>query len=425
MNIDEKKLEKSQLEVTFELTAEEFNKYIDQALEHLQKHIKIDGFRKGQVPKEMVAKQVGQEALLMEAGDIAARKTYLKYINEKNLEPVGNPEISVVKIKNGEPFIFKAKFSVLPEIKLPNYREIVKSVKSKEVSVSDEEINHGLGHLQKSRAKMSLKNPEGLSEKGNFIHITYQNKDINQGKEIEDQFILGEGKLIEGFEDKIVGMKANEEKEFSVKFPGSVPDKNIAGKEGLFKVKMKSVYDLETPELSDEFAKQLGSFENIEALKNSIREGMTVEKIEGEKQRKRGEILEKISQKADFDMPKSIVESEKERLLQRFKNHITQNFKISFEEYLASIKKTENELKESYEKEAEKRLREYLILRQIGKDEQIEVSDEELDEEINKSIRGQNMDDVKKIDISELKEYTKGILFNEKVFQFLESLSQN
>ena len=425
MKTEINKLEKSQIEIEFELTAEEFNMYIDKALEHLKKHVKMDGFRPGAVPKDMVEKKVGQESLLMEAGDIAVKESYLKYINENNLEPVGQPDISITKIAKGSPLMFKAKFSVLPEIKLPDYKEIAKSVKAREVSVTDEEVNHSLNSLQKARAKMALKNPEAKAEKGNFVHITYHNKEVNGGKDIEDQFVLGEASMIKGFEDNIVGMKANEEKEFLLKFPVEMLQKELAGKEGKFNVKMKSVYDMQLPEVSDQFAKDLGGFANVSVLKDSIKEGMTAEKKEDEKQRKRGEILAKTSQQATFEIPESIVEQEKIRLLERFKQHITSNFNMKFEEYLASIKKTETEIKESYQKEAEKRLREFLILREIGKKEHMEVSDEEVQDEISKSIRNQNIDDVKKIDISELKEYTRGILLNEKIFQYLESLRNN
>ena len=160
---------------------------------------------------------------------------------------------------------------------------------------------------------------------------------------------------------------------------------------------MVSVQKMELPEINDEFAKQLGAFETLVALKDSMKEGITMEKTEEEKQRKRGEILEKIAEKAKFEMPEAMVEYEQERLLEDLKNKIAQNMKISFEEYLASIKKTEAEMKETYKKEAEKRLRGFLVLRELGKKENVEVSDKEVEEEVAKSIKNYSKEELAKL----------------------------
>src|SRR3989339_869061 len=383
MKTTQKKLPKSQIELEFELTEEEFKKYVQTALEHLKKHVKVDGFREGKAPASMVEDKLKPEALLMEAGDLAVRESYLNYVKEQKMEPVGNPEISI----------------------------------------TNEEVLDSINYLQKTRAKFTLKNAG--AEKKDFVNITYQNKDINEGKVVQDKFILGEGGFMAGFEDAIVGMKDGEEKEINVKFPENSPRKDLAGKEALFKVKVISVQKMEVPEINDEFAKQMGAFDTLVALKESVKIGITTEKTEAEKQRKRGEILEKIAEKSKFEMPEAMVEHEKERLLEDLKKKISHQIKISFEEYLASIKKTEAEIKETYQKEAEKRLKGFLILRQIGINEKVEVSDAELDEEIEKSMKSYNLEHAghnhAKIDKEQLKEYAKGVLFNEKVFKLLEN----
>ena len=149
------------------------------------------------------------------------------------MEPVGNPEVSIVKIAQGFPFIFKAVITVLPDVELPDYKEIAKTVKGKEITVTEEEVQDSINYLQKTRAKFTLKNDAGCRMK-DFVEIKYQNKDIEMAKEVEDKFILGEGGFMKGFEDNIVGMKAGEEKEFTVKFPENSPRKDLAGKEGEF-----------------------------------------------------------------------------------------------------------------------------------------------------------------------------------------------
>ena len=453
MDVKQTKLKNSQLELEFELTAEEFAEHFEHAVEHLKHHVKIDGFREGKAPASMVEDKIKPESLLMEAGDIAVKETYSKYILENKLEPVGSPEVSIIKIAKGSPFIFKAVITVLPDVELPDYKIIAKAVKGQEISVTDEEVQDSINYLQKTRAKFTLKND--VAEKKDFVEIKYSAKEINSGKEVDDKFILGEGGFMAGFEDGIVGMKAGEEKEITVKFPESpafgrtafgrkdlagrlervLP---LAGKEATFKIKMISVQKIELPEINDEFAKQLGrvartsseagvpdiAFDTLVVLKESIKEGIILEKTEAEKQRVRTDILDKITEKAKFEMPESMVEYEKERLLEDLKNRISQSIKISFEEYLASVKKTEEEIKETYQKEAEKRLRGFLVLREIGKKENIEVSDKEVEEDVNENLKIEKFKNLKQVDINQLKEYTKGVIKNEKIFQLLENLSK-
>src|SRR5687767_8641376 len=164
MKTEIKKLPQSQIEIEFALDEQEFNKYIDKALEHFKKHAKADGFRKGNVPKELVEKQVSQEQLLMEAGDVAVNASYTRYINENNLEPIGKPEVQIKKIAKGNPFLFTVKVSVLPELVLPDYKKIAGQVKANAILVDEKEIEEALHYLQKTRAKFTDKT-EGAQKK--------------------------------------------------------------------------------------------------------------------------------------------------------------------------------------------------------------------------------------------------------------------
>ncbi|MDO8486130.1 MAG: trigger factor [Candidatus Staskawiczbacteria bacterium] len=422
MKTEIKKLPKSQIEIEFEITAEEFQKHIDGALLHFKEHAKVDGFRKGHVPKEMVKERVGQENLLMEAGDLAVKESYLKYIKDNNLEPIGEPEVQILKISEGNNLLFKATITVLPEISLPDYKEIASHIKIGEITIDEKEVEDTLNYLQKSRAKFTAENrPAGNKD---FVEIIYQAERINDGKEVNDKFVLGEGGFMKGFEDNIVGMSASQEKEILVKFPDDAPRKDLAGKEVSFKIKMVSVQKMELPEISDEFAKELGAFDSLVALKENLKEGITLEKKESEKQRKRVEVLEKIGEKIDFEIPEKLVQAEQQRLLEDLKNNIANKFKISFEEYLASVKQTEEEIKKTFIKEAEKRIKNFLVLKEIGKKENIEISEQELDEESEKALRNYSKEQISKIDIKQFREYTKDVIFNEKVFQVLENFTK-
>lgn len=433
MKTEFKKLPKSEVEIEFELTPEEFQKHVDHALLHFKEHVKMDGFRPGQAPLKMVQEKVGNEKLLMEAGDLAVNESYKNFIKGNNLEPVSPPEVQITKIAQNNPFLFKIKVAVLPQIELPDYKEIASHIKGKEIKVDQEEIEHAINYLQKTRAKFSQK--EKPAEKNDFIEIEYQNKDINGGKMVKDGFILGEGGFIKDFEENVIGMKQGEEKEFKAKFPDNIPNKDLAGKEGDFKVKMVSVQKMELPEINDEFAKQLGqnaradreagapvsAFDTLVALKENIKEGITVEKTESEKQRKRGEILQKISEKITFDIPEKMAEYEQQSLLEDMKAKVTSQFKITFEEYLASVKKTEEEIKKSFALEAQKRIKNFLVLKEIGKKENIEVSDQEIEEDVQKLVKNYSKEQMDKIDIGRLKEYSKGAIYDEKVFDKLET----
>jgi trigger factor len=426
MEVKQKKLPKAQIDMEFELTAEEFQEHFEHALEYLKQHVKVDGFRPGQAPAKLVEEHLKPEALLMEAGDHAVKHVYTDYIIENKLEPVGEPEVQIKKIAKGSEFIFTAKITILPDVELPDYKEIAKAVKGKEISVTEQEIQDTLNYLQKSRAKFTAKNPtspDGSAGLRDFVEIEYSCKEINEGKPVKDQFVLGEGGFMKGFEEAIEGMKAGEEKEFKATFPENNPQKNLAGKEGDFKVKMISVQKMELPEINDEFAKQLGAFDGLVALKESMKEGMTKEKEEAEKQRRRGEILEKIAEHAKFEMPEAMVEYEKQRLMEDLKNKLAQNPNFTFEQYLAAVKKTEEEIKATFEKEAEKRIKGFLVLRELGKKENVEISEKEVDEEVEKSTKNYSKEDLSKVDIEQLKEYTKGVIYNEKVFQILENFS--
>ncbi|MSU60724.1 MAG: trigger factor [Candidatus Staskawiczbacteria bacterium] len=434
MKTELKKLKNSEVEINFELDEKEFEEYLQKALEHLKEHVKVDGFRKGNVPKEMVEKRVGQENVLMEAGDLAVKKTYSKFVVDNKLEPIGDPDVQIVKIAKGNPFLFKVIVAVLPEVELPDYKEIVASVKVGKVEVDEKEIEEAIVYLQKSRAIFTDKTTG--AEKKDYVKIEYQNEHIGGGKPVKDMFILGEAGFLPDFEDNLLGMKPGDEKEFTAKFPANTPNEMgsdaseagsagspVSGKEGTFKVKMVAIQVMALPGINDEFAKQLGAFDTLVALKENLKTGISLEKGENERMRARGEMVSKIAEKIKFELPEKMVAYEQERLLEDMKNQIASQFKISFEEYLASVKKTEEEIKSSFKLEAEKRIKNFLVLRQIGKVETIEVSAPELEEEMNKVSKRYSKEQLEKIDINELREYSKGAIFNEKVFNFLETFS--
>ena len=323
---------------------------------------------------------------------------------------------------NFENLEFQAKISVLPELKLPDYQKIASTVERKKISVSEKEIEETLSWLQKSRAKFSQK--IGACQKGDFIEIEYSSPQLESGKVYKDAFVLGQGHFFEDFEKNLEGMAQNQEKEILASFPQSHSQKNLAGQKVNFKVKIVSVQKMELPEINDQLAQNLGKFENLNNLKENIKEGIALEKENKEKERIRLEILEKISQKTSLDIPELLINSEKAAILEDFKKRVVSDLQISFEDYLSKIKKSEKELVDSFLQRAQERVKKSIILREISKRENVSVSEKELEDEINNILkRYPDIKETKKLDLEKLRNYTEEVIRNEKTFQALESYS--
>ena len=424
MQVKVKKLPKSEAEINFIIPAEEFNKFREKAILKLGEDFEIKGFRKGKAPREIIEKEFGQERIFREVAEFCIKENYIKAILESEIEPLGQPVIEILKLTPGNPLEFKAKVSVLPEVKLPDYKKIASETKKEKVSVSEKEIEEILRWLQKSRAKFITKNEPAW--RGDFVEIEFSSPQIEDGVKKTDAFILGEGHLIPGLEENLVGLKNNEEKTFSLTFPESFPKPEFRGVKVSLKVKMRLVQKIELPDATDEWTRGLGQFENLAALKTNIKKGLNLEKEEAEIQRVRQEIIEKITKNTEIEIPGILVKKEVDQMTDSLKQGVSQNLQISFQDYLNQIKKTEEELKESFFPEARKRVKNSLVLREIGKRENIEASEEEVKEEINKVLEKYSSTEraKTKLDQERLRVYAEGVIKNEKTFQFLEDFTK-
>jgi len=424
VKIEIKNLPKSRVEISFEVSWEEFQPFLDKASLKLSESLDIPGFRKGNIPRDIVEKEIGEERVLSEGAKLLIKKKYPDYVAEKNLEVVGNPEIRILKLASQNPFLFKVSVDVLPKFNLPDYKKIASELEKKEIEVKEEEIVQTLEWLRKSRAKFNEKKEE--AKMGDFVEIEYKSSQIENGKNFKDSFFLGKGGFVPGFEEKLLGLKAGEKKEFSVEFPQNHQDKKLAGKRIDFQVRLNKVQEVEFPELNDEFAKELGSFADLEELKKNLREGIKEEKKIAENMKTREEILKNVAKKTEVEIPDSLISLERERLFAELKEKIEKDFNISFDQYLKDTKKSEEEIRESLKKDAEKRVKEFLILREIGKKENIKVGEEEVLEAVNNFLKNfSSIDEVKKLDLERIKDYYRGIIYNEKVLKLLESYVPN
>ncbi len=419
-----KTLPDSKIEILIEVSTEDFNYYYQRAILDLGKSIKIKGFRSGHVPPDILEKEVGQEKILNQASQEAIKERYNQAVIDNNLEVIGKPEVEILKLAFKNTLIFKVKTAVLPEIEIADYKKIASSVKEQKSPVKEKEIEETMKWLQKSRAKLSVLNRE--AQKGDFIKIEYQSPQIEKGEKKKDAFILDQGHLISGFEEKLEGMKTGEEKEFSLTMPENYSIKDLVGKKIDFKLRMIGVFKMELPEVNDHFAKSLGSFQDLNSLKQNIKKGLEVEKEREARERLRGKILEKIVSLMKWNIPEVLIEAERDRLFANFKQNFSRDSQVSFNDYLIKAKKSEEEIKKSFSEPAQKSIKNFLILREIAKKEEIKVSDEEINQEVDKFLK--NYPDFKKaeknLDLERLKEYARERVTNEKIFRLLEQFSR-
>jgi trigger factor len=408
----EKKQEKNKITYTFTVDKKEFDDFYETTLTELSKQVKVDGFRENHVPKDIAEKHIDPSAVLYEAAEKCIRHYWLDTAQKEDIQAIDQPRIELIKVAKGDELQFTVEYETLPEIKLPEYAKIAKTVKSDEVKVEEQEYKNALNWLLQSRAKIAQK--EGKSKKGDLIEITYHAKDIEDDKEKKDRFVLGKGHYIKGLEDGLIGLEKGEEKKIDVPHPQE-KDKTIT-----LDVKVESVQTMDTPKLDDEFAKSVG-FKDQKELEKNIKDGLTQEKEMAEKQRKRTEVLEKIAKETKVDLPECLVERENNGLLENLKNRVTQELRISFDDYLKEVKKTEEEIKEEFKKIAEQRVVQLLVLAQIEKQEDIKVSEKEIKDKINE-LASQYPDKeqaLKEMESSNAKFYVEDELKREKIFNIL------
>ncbi len=424
MKSEIKNLPKSQKEIIIEISVEEMEKYMEKALDKMSKNIKIDGFRQGKVPKNVAKKEIGEPVIFEEATHIAIENSYLETIKEKKLNPLGHPKADITKAALGNPLEYKIIITVMPDISLGDYKKV--SGKMEKIKIEGSRVEKELEAIQKKRASYITKNEQAKKE--DRVEIDFETRvggvKIEGGESKNHPLIIGQGMFIPGFEDNIIGMKKDDIKEFSLIFPKDYK-KELAGKNVDFKVEIKIVQKVELPEINDEFAKGLGKFENLDSLKRNIKKGITAEEENKAKENLKTKLIDQVSEKSTMEIPEIMIESEIENMLNEFKNNIAQTG-IKFEDYLQNVNTSEEKLRGEWRELAEKRVKTGLCIREISLKEEVKISDEEIDERVNETLKHYpNEEEVKKnIDINKFKDHVASIMVNEKVFEVLEKIAE-
>lgn len=425
-----KKLPKSQ--VSFELVVpwKSWEKYLNQSAEELSKEIKVSGFRPGKAPRNLVEQKIGKGAILNEAAEKAVKKSYVDYILETKIEAIGNPKVETKEIEEGKDLKFNITVSVMPEIKVSGeYKKEIRKINDefskKDEKIGEKEIDLEIEKLANSRVKLTTVRREVRNN--DSVEIDFEvlvgGVPIENGTSKKHPLIIGKGVFIPGFEENLIGMKEGEEKEFELSFPESYHKKDLAGKPAVFKVKINLVQERQAPEINDDFAKSLGEFSDLAALRKSVEEGLKHEREYKLKEEKRSKFIEGVIKNSKTDLPDILVEEETERMMQEFEYQIS-SMGMTIDQYLENIRKEKEELKKDWKTQAEKRVVSALALKQIAKDDGIKVDSKEIEAEINKTVQYyKNVKDIEKnLDMKRLYDYSKGVLENEKVFEMLENL---
>ncbi len=344
------------------------------------------------MPRGLFEQRFGVEALYQDALDILLPVEYPKAVEEAGIEPVDRPEIDVEKIEKGENLIFTAKVTVKPEVKLGEYKGL--GIEKDDTAVTDEDVQNELKSLQERQAELVVKE-DGKVEEGDTVVLDFEGfvdgEAFEGGKAENYSLEVGSGSFIPGFEDQLVGLEAGAEKDVEVTFPEEYHAEELAGKPAVFKVKIHEIKAKELPELNDEFAKDVD--EEVETLAELTEK--TKKRLEEAKENEadaklREELVVKAAENAEADIPQAMIDTELDRMMKEFEQRL-QMQGMNLELYFQFSGQDENALKEQMKEDAEKRVKSNLTLEAIAKAENLQVTDEEVEEELSKMAEAYNM----------------------------------
>ena len=377
-------------EVNIKIEGEEWKKALHKAYEKNNKKAKIDGFRPGKAPYEIFVKHYGIENLFIDAADSCLQESYLKAITDSKLIPVTEPKVDIKEIdENHVEFIFT--IITKPEIKIKKYEGL--KIKKDKLEVKEEEIQDEIDHLLEQYAELVVK--EGTVENGDTVIIDYEGfldgVPFEGGKAENYSLVIGSNTFIPGFEEQLIGMDKDSEKEIKVTFPEDYHAENLKGKETTFKVKVHEIKTKQNRELDDEFFEDLGmeGVNSLETLKESIKEHLEAHKKTDIENKFVDDMLDAISKQTEIDIPEEMVEDEINHLIKRFEEQLKYQG-VSLDLYYSLTKSTEKDLREQVEKEAFKNVLYRLILEELVKILEITVTDEEANEELEKMAKQYN-----------------------------------
>ncbi|WP_031544623.1 trigger factor [Salinicoccus luteus] len=384
--------------LTVTVPAKEVDGALNEAFKKVSKDVSIPGFRKGKVPRQMFEKRFGVESLYQDALDILLPKAYTEAVNEADINPVDQPEVDIEQMEKGKDLIFTAKVIVEPEVKLGEYKGL--EAEELDTEVTEEDVQKEIDNMLEAHADMVVKE-DGKVEEGDVVNLDfdgYVDGEQFEGGQAEGyELEIGSGSFIPGFEEQVVGMGVEEEKDVNVTFPEEYHAEELAGKEATFKVKVNSMKSKEIPELDDALVKELDQdVETVDALKEKLEKDLKEAKENEADVTMKEQLIEQAAENAEIDVPEAMVKTETDRMLQEFEQRLSQQG-INMEMYQQLSGQDEDALREQMKDDAQKRVRTNLVLKQIAVDEDIEVTEADMDKELEKMSEqfGIKVEDIK------------------------------
>ncbi len=399
MSVQVENLEKSMAKLTIEVSAEELEKALESAYQKEKNKISIPGFRKGKVPRAMVEKMYGAGIFYEDAANMLIQQNYSAAVDESGADVVSRPVIDVVQIEKGKPFIFTAEVAVRPEVTLGKYTGV--TVTKIDTTVTDAEIDEALEQERNKNAR-DISVTDRAAADGDTAVIDFEGfvdgVAFEGGKGENHPLVIGSHSFIDNFEEQIIGRNVGDEFDVNVTFPEQYQAADLAGKPAVFKVKVNEIKAKELPELNDEFAQDVSEFDTLDEYRADLKKNLEQKKEDDAKRTKEDEAIAKIVEKSKMDIPEAMIDTQCENMIEEFAQRIAQSG-LSMEQYMQFSGLTTDALKEQVRPEAVTRIQTSLVLEQIAKEENIEVSDADIEAEIEKMAASYGME------ADKLKEY--------------------
>ena len=392
MSVQVENLEHNMAKLTIEVAAEELEKALDSAYQKQKKQISVPGFRKGKVPRAMIEKMYGAGVFYEDAANILMQQTYAGAVDESGVDIVSRPTVEVTQIEKGQPFIYTAEVAVRPEVTLGKYMGV--TVTKIDTSVSDEEVDAELENQRNKNARTVTVTDRPVAE-GDTAVIDFEGfvdgVAFEGGKGENHPLEIGSHTFIDTFEDQLVGKNTGDEVEVNVTFPEKYQAADLAGKPATFKVKINEIK-------AKELAQDASGVDTLAEYKEEIKKNLTEKKETEAKKTKEDEAIQKIIDKSKMDLPEAMIETQCETMVEEFAQRIAQSG-LTMEQYLQFSGMTVDQLKDQVRPEATTRIQSSLVLEQIAKEENIEVTDADIDAEVEKMAKAYGME------ADKLKEY--------------------
>ncbi|MCI5889707.1 MAG: trigger factor [Lachnospira sp.] len=391
--------EKNMVKLVIEASAEEFEAGLNAAYNKNKNKISVPGFRKGKAPRKMIEQLYGSQIFFEDAANEIIPDAYADAAKESGLDIVSQPKVSIEQLESGKPFIFAAEVAVRPEVELGEYKGV--EVTKADVEVTDADVEEELKKVQDQNSRTVSVEDRAVKD-GDMTVIDFEGfidgEAFEGGKGENYPLTIGSHSFIDTFEEQMIGMNIGEEKELNVTFPEDYHAENLKGKPATFKVTVKEIKEKQLPELDDDFAQDVSDFDTLAEYKDDLKKKIAERKESEAKAKKESEAIEKVVEAAKMDIPQAMIDTQVNRMLEDFAMRLQQQG-LSVEQYFQYTGMTADKIMEEMKPEAVKRIKNSLVLEAVAKAENIEVSEEEFEAELQK------MADMYKMEIEKIKEF--------------------